>query len=106
MDDQNIELENDEKEVEKTQKWIDSLETDNGKWVYKLQDPITLGKKKVEKFSLERPKAKHWREVSTKMKMGDFMNVISNVAHEPKSTIDELSMKDLNKLIEFVGHFG
>lgn len=104
MDDQNEQVQED---LKKTKEWIESLpQDDNGKWRYKLSDPLQLGKKTVEEFSLEKPKAKHWRDVSTKMKMGDFMNVISSVANEPKSTIDELSMKDMNKLIEFISYFG
>lgn len=94
------------KDAEETKKWINSLKIEGNKWVYPLEEPIEIGKKKIESLHLERPKAKHWRDVSTKMKMGDFFNVISSVSHEPPSTIDELGMKDANKLIEFIGYFG
>jgi len=79
---------------------------ENNQFVYTLKEPIQYGSNEIKEFILEKPKAKHIRQMSSKPGMDDVLNVIGKIASQPNSVIDELCMEDVNILSEFFSVFG
>lgn len=76
-----------------------------GKYILKLQTPFKYGQREVTQLELSEPKAKHIRKMPSSPIMDDILKICGSLAGEPDSLIDELSLKDCNRLAEFVGAF-
>ena len=85
---------------------LESLERNqDGKYILKLNSPFQYGQREVKELLLSEPKAKHIRKMPTNPIMDDILKICGSLAGEPDSLIDELSLKDCNRLAEFVGAF-
>ena len=79
--------------------------TQEGKYILPLSSPIKHGQREVTELHLSELKAKHIRKMPTNPTMDDVLKVCGQLAAEPDSLIDELSLKDCNKLSEYVQAF-
>ena len=78
----------------------------DGKWPITLEQPFKFGSKEVKELILAEPKAKHLRTISSDANIDDILKIVADLAGEPDSLIDELSMADANRVCEFFGAFG
>lgn len=83
----------------------DFTPNEKGQYVYKLKEPITYGSETIKEFTLDKPKAKHVRGMSRNPGMDDVLKVISKLANQSNSVVDELGMEDMNILAEFFAAF-
>lgn len=81
------------------------LDSSNGKYTYKLLEKIDFAGEEITEFQLQKPRAKHIRNMSSKGDINDVLIVIGKLAAQPDKVIDELSMKDMNNLSEFFEYF-
>lgn len=94
------------KEKTESEKILEGFEKKGDKFVIKLSKPFQFGQGRlVETLELSEPKAKHIRKMPTSPIMDDILKICGALAGEPDSLIDELSLKDCNKLAEFVSAF-
>ena len=98
-----IETETENEENETT--ILDELEQKDGKYILPLKKPIKHGQREITELQLVEPQAKHIRKMPTKPNMNDVLQACGRLAGEPDSVIDELSLKDCNRLAEFFGAF-
>ena len=93
--------------MEEEKSILDELERDpsTGKYLFKLIDPIEFGKETITELRLEKPKAKHIRSLPTKPTTGDMLVIFEALACLTRSQVDELSMKDVTRLGEFIDAF-
>lgn len=83
-----------------------SIENADGSVSVQLAEPIIFGEEKIEVLKLQKPKAKHLKNLNLKeMKMGDFMALIAVLAGQFPQVIDEMGMKDLIFCTEVIGNF-
>lgn len=97
--DENLEPEKTKEEI------LAQFEERDGKYIYKLKEPIQFGSETITEFELQRPKAKHIRNMPMKPTMGDMIDVVGKLAAQPKKVVDELSQDDLMICVEFYGAF-
>jgi len=79
--------------------------TEDGKYILPLESPFNYGERKVDSLNLTEPKTKHLRRLPAAPKMDDMLKIVGDLAGEPDSLIDELSMKDGAKAAEFFSAF-
>jgi len=92
--------------TEKKEKTIlDELEKKDGKWCLPLQKPFKHGDREVSELLLDEPKAKHLRGLSGEPDMDEILIIVEKLAQEPTSIIDELSMPDTNRAVEYFSSF-
>jgi hypothetical protein len=84
---------------------LNDLEQRDGKYVMPLSRPIQHGQREIKELLLSEPKAKHIRKMPTNPIMDDVLKICGALAAEPDSVIDELPLKDCNRLAEFFGAF-
>lgn len=84
---------------------LKELEQKDGKYIMPLSKPIKYGEKQITELHLDEPKAKHIRKMPTNPIMDDVLKICGKLANEPDSLVDELSLKDCNRLAEFFGAF-
>lgn len=84
---------------------LSELEQKDGKYILPLSCPIQHGQREIKELTLSRPKAKHIRKMPTNPIMDDVLKICGALAAEPDSVIDELELKDCNRLAEFFGAF-
>lgn len=84
---------------------LNELEQKDGKYILPLSKEINYGQRVVKELHLSEPKAKHIRKMPTNPIMDDVLKICGSLAGEPDSLIDELTLKDCNKLAEFFGAF-
>jgi hypothetical protein len=77
----------------------------DGKFIFKLEEPIKHGKETIVELELMKPKAKHIRDLSAEPNMSEILDFIGAISAQPSSVIDELSMGDVTKLGEFMQAF-
>ena len=83
----------------------DYKKNESGKYILPLNDPIVFGKETIKEFTMETPKAKHLRDMPGDPSMGDIYNIIADLAGQPDSIIDELSMRDSEMAIDYFNSF-
>jgi hypothetical protein len=93
------------KEERKESTILSELKVVDGKYILPLSKEIKHGQRTVTELSLSEPKAKHIRKMPTNPIMDDVLKACGALAGEPDSLIDELTLKDCNKLAEFFGAF-
>lgn len=94
------------KKDEKVKTILDELKTDkDGKYIYPLLKSIKQGSEVITEFRLDEPRAKHIRNMPANPTTGDSLDIIADLAAQAPSVIDELSLKDLTRLSEFVELF-
>lgn len=70
----------------------------------KLSEPIEWGSEAITEITLQRPRAKHIKNISTKdVKIADMLAIASKLSGVSASALDELSMDDMHKVVEAVG---
>lgn len=84
---------------------LNELEQRDGKYIFPLSKSIQHGQTEIKQLELSEPKAKHIRKMPTNPIMDDVLKICGSLAAQPDSVIDELSLKDCNKLAEFFGAF-
>lgn len=81
------------------------FEKRDGKFTYKLLTPIHYGQDIISTLELTEPKAKHIRQMPANPKSDDTLKVLGALCSQPDSVIDELSLKDVGRLSEFIEAF-
>lgn len=84
---------------------LKELKQKDGKYILPLSSPIKHGQSEISELELSEPKAKHIRKMPTNPIMDDVLKICGSLAAQPDSVIDELSLKDCNRLAEFFGAF-
>lgn len=72
---------------------------------YKLKNPIQLGSEKIEVLKFREPKAKDFREMPMSPKFGDMLNLAAKISNNPPSTMDQLSVLDMQEVLKLVGEY-
>lgn len=84
---------------------LSQFEERDGKYIHKLKEKIQFGTELIEEFELQKPKAKHIRNMPQKPGMDAVLKIVGKLAGQPDKVIDELSMEDVNVLAEYFGAF-
>ncbi len=84
---------------------LDELEEKNGKFILKLIKPIEFGSEEITELELIEPKAKHIRKLPANPTTDDVLKIIGQLSNQSDSVIDEISLKDVARLSEFVEVF-
>lgn len=85
---------------------LSELKKVDAKWVFPLSEPISRNAtEKITELLLDEPKAKHIRQMPTSPIMDDILQVMGSLAQQPDSVMDELSMRDTNRLGEYFSAF-
>lgn len=71
----------------------------------KLRQPITWGSDVISELEVKTPKAKHVRNLPAEPKAGDLLDLAASLCGQTPRMIDELSIADMNALLEVVGSF-
>jgi len=79
--------------------------TQDGKYIIKLSEPINYGKDIFTQLELEQPKAKHIRKFPQNPSVDDILKMVGSLSAQSDSVIDELSLKDVEKVSDFVEAF-
>lgn len=79
--------------------------TDTGKYILKLESPISFGQEVVTELEMSEPKVKHLRMLSSKPTMNEMIQMAGKMAARSDSFMDELSFKDMNLISSFIGAF-
>lgn len=72
---------------------------------YKLKTPIQIGSEKIEVLKFRVPKAKDFREMPMSPKFGDMLNLAAKISNNPPSTMDQLSVIDMQEVLTLMGEF-
>lgn len=81
------------------------FEKKDDKYIYKLKESVKFGEETILEFSLFTPKAKHIRDMPSKPKMSDILDIIGKLSAQPKVVIDNLAIEDVNALAEYFSAF-
>jgi hypothetical protein len=74
--------------------------------VLKLLEPFKYGKDQyIEELVVQKPKAKHIRNLPAEPNTGDLLNLAGKLCGQPPSLIDELAIPDTMALLEIVSDF-
>jgi len=84
---------------------LSQFEQRDGKYIHVLSEPIQFGQELIKEFELQKPKAKHIRNMPAKPGMDAVLKVVGKLAAQPDKVIDELCMEDVNILAEYFGAF-
>jgi hypothetical protein len=87
------------------QEILKDFKADGKKFIYVLKEPIEFGQETIKEFILEKPKAKHIRNMPKDAGMDAILKVIGSLSGQPDSVIDELDFPDMNVLAEFFTAF-
>lgn len=94
------------KNDKKQENILEELVKVDGKWVFPLSQPISRnGKEEIKELLLDEPRAKHIRQMPAQPIMDDILQVMGALAQQPDSVMDELCMKDTNRLGDFFSAF-
>jgi hypothetical protein len=75
-----------------------------GPLVVKLSEPLIFGSEVIESLTLQKPKAKHIKNVEFKnAKLADILQVASKLSGVSVSYLDELSIEDAKRVADAVG---
>lgn len=75
------------------------------KYILPLVNPIKFGPDTIDQFELVEPKAKHIRKMPAEPIVDDILKICADLAGQPDSAIDELSLKDVDNLSTFFEAF-
>jgi len=71
-----------------------------------LAEPIQWGGTTVSRLEFVRPRAKHFRGLTLEAaRMGDLLDVVAALCHQPPSLIGELSAADTFAAVRIVNDF-
>lgn len=71
----------------------------------KLLSPVTWGSEVIFELVVQKPKAKHVRNLPAEPKTGDLLDLAASLCGQTPRMIDELSIEDMTALMEVVGSF-
>jgi hypothetical protein len=71
----------------------------------KLKTPVTWGSEVIFELTVQKPKAKHVRNLPAEPKTGDLLDLAASLCGQTPRLIDELSIEDMTALMEVVGSF-
>lgn len=89
----------------KEKSFLDTLKKKDGKYIIPLDVPIEYGKEKITELVASEPKAKHIRSLPSNPSVGDSLDMMGELCEVAGSVIDELSLKDVAKVSEFIEAF-
>jgi hypothetical protein len=92
-------------EIKKKLEELEILPTDDGKFIMKLKDPVKWGDETINELIIVEPRAKHMRNMPGSPGVGDILRVCADLASQPDAFIDDLCLKDANRLGEFFTAF-
>ena len=95
----------DRKKKTKEFKVEDLKQNEEGKYILPLKKPVKYGPETIKELLLDEPKAKHLRTLSGDPNMDEILKIVADLANQPDSLIDELSMGDATNASEFFGSF-
>lgn len=82
------------------------LKGSDGRYSFKLTEPVSHGSEPIKEFSLRAPKAKDLRALKfDDLKAGDLIDVAGECAAQPRSVMNELCAKDTFRLVGFISNF-
>ncbi len=85
---------------------LDELKKDkDGKYILPLSSPIKFGSETIKEFIISEPKARHIRHLPSTPTTDDMLKICAELAAQPDSIIDELSLKDVGRITEFIEVF-
>ena len=70
-----------------------------------LREPIPFGSETIGELKLRKPKAKDFRRFPMEPTLGDVLDLVGQLAGQPKAVIDELGAEDLMEVTRIVGNF-
>lgn len=70
-----------------------------------LSTPVTWGSEVIFELTVQKPKAKHVRNLPAEPKTGDLLDLAAALCGQTPRMIDELSIEDMTTLMEVVGSF-
>lgn len=73
--------------------------------VLKLKEPIAWGSEVISELEVRKPRAKHVRNLPQEPKAGDLLDLAAALCGQTPRVIDELSIEDMQALLEVVGGF-
>ena len=73
--------------------------------VVKLREPIQFGSETITELKFKKPKAKHFRKLSTSDGMDATLTLASKLCDQTPSVLDELSVDDMAEVIEVIDGF-
>jgi len=71
----------------------------------KLSSPIHAGSEPIQELVVREPKAKDMRTLPSAPTTGDLLNLAGKLCAQPPSVIDQLSIPDMQKVLEAVSSF-
>lgn len=71
----------------------------------KLTSPIQWGSEMIFELTVQKPKAKHVRNLPAEPKTGDLLDLAASLCGLTPRAVDELSIEDMTALMEVVGSF-
>lgn len=84
---------------------LEELEKDSdGKYILPLVNPVDFNGE-IKELKLVEPKAKHIRKMPAEPIVDDILKICADLAGQPDSMIDELSLKDVDNLSTFFEAF-
>lgn len=79
---------------------------ENGRTVYPLKRPITVGTETVTELRFRAPKAKDMRSFPLEGRtIGHVLDIVGKLCGQPTVVIDELSAEDLEEVSSIAGVF-